>query len=347
MKKILIFIHILYLSLFIVCCKNNSENIELEQKTDLLKIYCYESFVTSGLSEKVISDFENKYSCQVDLKIISDKENILNIVINEKNSPQADIVIGIKNTQLYKALDTDVFLSYEPANIHNVSDKNLLLDKKNSLIPYSYSYFAFLYDSGEIDNPPITFASFQGSTYRDKIILTNPNESVIGNSMILITSHLYRENGFDTFWLSIKNNIYHLYNNWTEAFTAFQAGEAPIILSNTTKVAYFYEIEETEKYQVFIPKEGSFKEIDYIGILKGSQNLFLARRFIDYTISADFQEYIPYTIWMYPVIKNINLPAGFDECPVPVNDLTEYIFDKKDLFSDKWIELWTKIMSGR
>jgi thiamine transport system substrate-binding protein len=332
-------------------CKQDTIHFGDEVKTDLLVIYCLENFVSSGLSSFVIPAFESRYDCKVDLRIIDGSETLLSRIIRERNFPEADIAIGIKNTQLFRAMESDAFLSNEPSNIRNITDSSLLLDRRLRLIPHTFSYYAFVYDSQAISDPPKTFGGFQGSNWIGKFIIPDPAVSHLGRGVLLWTSVLFGERGFENFWTIVRDNMLKQERKETpfldarDAYIAFITDEAPIMLLNSTYPAFFIEVESTDRYKAFIPSEGGFKEIEFAGILRGSQNIFLARRFMDFMLTNEYQRHIPTTLWMYPVIPDIHLPNGFAFCPVPTQDLTERIFDRRDLFSDRWIDTWKRIIT--
>ena len=341
MKKIY-FIIIVLLALF--GCHEKESIIDHEVKTDLLKIYINES-LGDGLGPIIAAEFEKKYECSVIMEVIENETLLLQKLILEKENPQADIVIGIQSTSITNALATNLFVVYEPENIKNITDKSLLLDKRFRLIPYKYAYYAFLYDTTFIHTPPKTFGEMQSSIWRDKFILIDPQSSATGYGLLLWTLGVWGERGFEAFWDSISSNVLSIQPSLYEAYMSFQTGEAPFVLSYSTIPAYYIEIENSTQYQAYIPEEGGLKEIGFAGILQGSKNIYLARRFMEFMLTKDFQKHIPTTQWMLPVIDGIDLPEGFSSAPKPKIDLTEKIFSKSDNFADRWIDLWIKTVT--
>jgi len=345
MKRVFIFM-VMVLSL-LTSCEKTEYNFYTESKTDILYIYCHDQFASSGLSESIISKFEKRYECKVVLVVTEGNEALFQRIVREKSNPQADVVIGIKNTQLFKALDADLFQSYEPSNITYIKDRSLLIDKRSFLIPYAFSYFAFVYNSSSVPEPPKTFGIFQASTYKDKFVLLDPITSATGYSFLLWTTHLYGERGIDLFWQSLKDSIKSIHANMAEVRLAFMYGDAPIILSNSTFPAYYMDVDKNDKIKAVIPEEGGFKDIEYAGILKGSKNAYLAKCFMEYILTRDFQESVPSTLWMYPVVEGIKLPDSFLQCPRPKTDLTEDIFSRRELFSDYILNHWKRMIDNQ
>jgi len=118
-----------------------------------------------------------------------------------------------------------------------------------------------------------------------------------------------------------------------------------MILGYVTNPVYHSIVEGTNHFSAFIPLEGTLKEIEYAGILTGSENIFLARRFMDFIISAEFQNRIPEMLWKFPVIQSSDTPQIFSDIVIPDNRLTQSVHDRKLIQNRDWIEIWKSIMA--
>ena len=346
MKKL--YLILVLFSLLISGCKKKPEPVPSYEKTDILRIYSYSSFAASwGLGPIVVAEFERRYDVKVELIGISGGGSLLNHIIFERDNPQADIAIGILNTQMNKTLAANVFQPYEPENLRNVKDQSLIVDKRFRLIPFDYSYYAFVYDSYEIPNPPRTFGELQSATWRDMIILIDPRTSSTGYGLLIWSLAAFTDRGFDSFWANIRPNVLTIPGSWSQAYAAFQIGEAPIVFSYLTSPAYHIEVENNFRFKSFIPEEGGFREIEFAGILRGAENLYLAKRFIEFMLTMDFQKHIPTTQWMFPVIAGVPLPESFLDLEIPEIDLSPRAMERRDYFTDSWIDRWITIMTRR
>ena len=328
-------------------CKKDFEVFSDVAKTDILRVYCYDSFIQSSLSKYVVEEFGSRYDCTVELIGLDDEKKLLSRIISERGNPQADVAIGIMNVEMNRALSANVFLPYEAGNLRLIRDRSFLMDRRNRLTPFNYSFYAFMYDSEVVEKPPRTFGELQSSLFTDKIILINPSTSAQGFGILPWVLGVYGERGFELYWNRIKKNIFSYPGNYSDAYTAFLTTEAPIVLSYSTYLASHFENDKSGRYKAFIPVEGSFKAIEYVGIIEGAQNIFLARRFIEFVLSESFQERVPSSLWKYPVIDGVGLPNSFVSVPRPINDLTDKIFSLNDNFSERWVEAWLKIMATK
>ena len=54
-----------------------------------------------------------------------------------------------------------------------------------------------------------------------------------------------------------------------------------------------------------------FRQVEYVGILSGTENQAAAESFIDFLLSKTFQEDMPLNMFVYPVNVNAELPDLF------------------------------------
>jgi len=337
MNKQKLFISILFLLLsifsFFIADANEAD----------LTIYAYDSFVSEwGPAGKVIPKFESKYNVKLDVISVGDAGQVLNRAILEVKRPKADIVLGIDNNLLSKAIDSNILESYISPNL-NLVPKQLIFDKSHHITPFDYGYFAIVYDTKKISKPPENFEELLSPKYKGKLILEDPRTSSPGLGFLLWTISVYGKD-YLKYWDRLKPNILTITEGWDSAYGLFTSGEAPMVLSYTTSPAYHVEYENTKRYKAAIFKEGNYLQIEGMGILKGTKNEKLARKFIDFILTEDFQGEIPLTNWMFPVNPNVKLPASFKYAIKPEKTLSIDTYEIKRN-QKKWIDEWLKVIT--
>jgi thiamine transport system substrate-binding protein len=91
-----------------------------------------------------------------------------------------------------------------------------------------------------------------------------------------------------------------------------------MVLSYTTSPAYHLIAEEDDSHTVAAFEEGHYIQVEVAGIVNISNEMDLARQFMDFILTPAFQEVIPTTNWMYPAaLPAEDLPAGFETLVVP------------------------------
>jgi thiamine transport system substrate-binding protein len=134
-----------------------------------LTIYAYDSFVSEwGPAGKVIPKFEKKYGLKVELISVGDAGQVLNRAILEIKKPKADIILGIDNNLLSKALDSGILMPYTSENLKLIPEE-LIFDKTHHVTPFDHGYFAIVYDSVRLKNPPGSLDDLLKPEFRGKL----------------------------------------------------------------------------------------------------------------------------------------------------------------------------------
>ena len=87
-----------------------------------------------------------------------------------------------------------------------------------------------------------------------------------------------------------------------------------------------------------------FRQIEFVGILKGTQYQALADKFVDFMLSKQFQADMPAQMYVYPVIQNATLPDAFvkfGQSPKQSSSLAPDVIAAK---RDQWIQAWTDVV---
>ena len=318
-------------------------NVNKSLSRELL-IYTYDSFNSKwGPGPIVFKRFEE--ICDCNLKVISpgDSGKVLNRVILEKANPKADILLGLNDSDLEKSFVYELWEPYRSKILERVP-VDLILDTKNRVTPFDYGFIAFVYDSKKINDPPQTLNDLLNNNYKKKIVIQNPKTSSPGLSMLHWTIAVFGESDFLKYWKRLKPNLLAVTDGWSSAYGMFTRGETPIVLSYVTSPAYHLEHEKTERYQVAEFHEGHFRQIEFGGILKGTKNIELAQNFIDFMLSEKFQNIIPLTNWMFPVIQYRPLPDSFRIVPKvkKIKGIKTSLYNQQN---SMWIKSWSRAMT--
>lgn len=312
--------------------------LEPETNEQKLVIYTYDSFASDwGPAGIVIPPFEEKYGIEVDLKAAGDSGSVLSRVILEKEDPKADLIIGIDNNMLAKALSEEVLEDYRPQNINKVPE-HLIFDKSFHAIPFDYGFFAINYDSQKIDVPPSSLEDLTKNDFQDSLILMDPRTSSPGLGFLLWTISVYGDD-FTDYWKRLKPSILTITDGWDSGYGLYTAGEAPLVLSYTTSPPYHVEYEETDRYKAVLFEEGNYMQIESMGIIRNAENRENAEKFIEYMLTADFQNAIPLTNFMMPVTDEADLPESFSYAPVSETPLLIEA-EKIEKNLEQWLEDW-------
>ena len=313
------------------------------QEKEELVIYAYDSFISWGLAEATMHKFEEAHNCKITLIAIGDAGQVLSRMIMEKDNSQADIIVGIDNNYLAKALKYDILEPYKSRNI-DVVPEDLILDPSFHLTPFEYGFIAFVYDSQAIQEPPKSLMDLTDPKWKEKIILEDPRTSSPGVSFLLWTIAVFGEDKYLEYWEKLKPSILTITKGWDTAYGMFTSGEAPIVLSYATSPAYHVEMENSTRYLAVPTEEGFYRQIEGMGIVKGAKHRKLAEKFIDFILTPDFQKEIPLTQWVFPINPTVELPKSF-EYAAKTDRFLKLDPELIEQNYDKWLKAWTELMT--
>lgn len=307
-----------------------------------LTVYTYSSF-PPALIDDIVSHFREEYQVEVEFKAFSDTGPMLNQLAQEKEEPQADVVIGLDNNYLPKALDLGLLQPYKPQAADQIRP-DVIFDPEFNLTPFDYGYVVFNYDSARLGRVPTTHRELLDPFYQGKIIIENPLTSSPGQIFFLTTVALFGEDGYLDYWRALKKNLLTITPGWDEAYGIFTSGEAPLVLSYGASPVYHLLYEESERYKALVLDDGAYAQIEGVGIVNDTPYLKNAQKLVDYVLSPDFQALIPETQFMYPVRKDLELPASFR-----VAARAERLFNlppaEVAANLDRWLADWEQVMS--
>jgi len=313
------------------------------KEKETLVIYSYDSFISYGLPEVTNKLFEDKYNCKVEYRSFGGVDATLNRLILEKNVPQADLFVGLNMNELQKAFNEDLFIAYKPESAKIIAEE-YVVDKTWRVIPFDGpNSLAILYDSEKLLNPPRSFNDLLRDEYKNKLILEDPRTSSPGLGFLLWTVAVFGEDNYSNYWRELRNNIFHVYPEWESAFEAFKNGEAPMMISYDLDPAYFYYDSQTTRYKAVVLEEGGWLQLEFASIVKNSKHIDLAKKYIEFMLSEEFQKEIPLHQWTYPINKTVALPECFNYA-TPANKFITLSPEDIQNKSENWIKEWVNIM---
>lgn len=278
-----------------------------------LTVYTYDSFVSEwGPGPAVEKAFEERCDCDLELVGAGDGAALLARLQLEGARTEADVVLGLDTNLTQRAADTGLFA------LHGRDDEEFDLPvawDDPMFLPYDWGYFAFVYDTTRLPDPPGSFRELAASDV--SIIIQDPRSSTPGLGLLLWVKAAYGDEAPEI-WEGLADNIVTVTKGWSEAYGLFLEGEADMVLSYTTSPAY-HLIAEGDATKAAAPfSEGHYMQIEVAGRIASSEQGDLAEQFLDFMLSDAFQSIIPTTNWMYPVRTPAGgLPEGFETLLAP------------------------------
>ena len=307
-----------------------------------LTVYTYESLAGEyGPGAKIKEGFEAVCSCTLAWVATEDAGTLLARLKLEGDTSSADVVLGLDTNLMAEAKASGLFVP------HNVEAGALDLPvewKDDTFLPFDWGWFAFVYDSTKLANPPGSFAELVEQKDGPTIIIEDPRTSTPGLGLLTWVQEIYGDRSAEI-WTALKPRIVTVTKGWSEAYGLFLDGEADMVLSYTTSPAYHISAEKETKYKAAIFSEGHPLQVEVAGIVKSSDQPALAHQFIEFMVGDAFQSAIPEGNWMYPAKALSNgLPTSFAGLDKPAKS---FLTAPEKLQADRrsWIDSWLAAIS--
>lgn len=301
----------------------------------VLTIYTYDSFASEwGPGPVIEKAFEARCNCDLKFVALDSSIGILGRVQIEGAASAADIVLGLDTNLTSIAAATGLF---ERHGVQSSANNLPVAFSSDVFMPFDWGNFAFVYDTDRLSSPPSSFEELINSTEDIKIAIQDPRTSTPGLGLLLWMKSVYGDKAGEK-WAALQPKILTVTKGWWDSYSLFLEGEADMVLSYTTSPAYHVIAEGKTNYAAAAFSEGHYAQIEVAAMLKSASQPELARQFMAFIHSADFQGAIPTTNWMYPVTKAA-VPAEFNGLVQPER---QFLFTAEDVAKNKsaWVDEW-------
>ncbi|GGO75462.1 thiamine transporter substrate binding subunit [Marinobacterium nitratireducens] len=272
-----------------------------------LRVYTYDSFVSEwGPGPQIESAFEAQCDCDLEFIAVEDGVSILNRLRIEREGNKADVILGIDDALIEETRATSLIA---PHALDLSGLKAELNWHDSDFVPFDYGYFAFIYDSTRVGQPVDSLRALIESDA--SVIYQDPRTSTPGQGLMLWVKSVYGDDAAAA-WTRLASHTVTVTKGWWEAYSLFLEGDADYVLSYSTSPAYHQVAEGKNQYRAAAFSEGHVAQIEVGAITRNAQDPELARRFLQFLISAEAQAIIPVTNWMLPVVDDVELPDAFD-----------------------------------
>ncbi len=330
-------------------CTADKQETSTEVEIQTLTVMTHDSF---DVSADLVAQFEREHQAKIEFLQSGDAGQVLNTAVLQKANPLADVLYGVDNSFLGRALAEGIFQPYVSGETAAIREEIREYYRDERVTPIDYGDVCLNYDKAVVSSESLpSLESLGDPAHKDQLVVMNPATSSPGLSFLLLTVGYFGEDGYLAYWQSLKDNGVKITSGWEDAywgeFSAASEGERPIVVSYATSPAaevYFSEGALTEPPTAVpaIPG-GCFRQIEYAGVLTGTDQAELAGEFIDFMLSQEYQEDIPLKMWVYPVRADAELPEVFVHAPQTVA-LTTLRPEEIAAGRDAWIDAWTDLM---
>lgn len=318
-----------------------------------LVLLTHDSF---ALSEDVIQRFEQEAGVTLRVLKSGDAAQVVNSAILAHGNPLGDVLFGVDNTLLSRAVAADLFEPYRSggAAISPAFDT----PEAASVTPIDYGDVCVNYDKAAVASGslsvPHSLADLAQPQYRGKLVVEDPGTSSPGLAFLLATVARFGDTGSYTwrdYWKALRANDVYVSSGWEDAYNAQFSGSSghgprPLVVSyaSSPPAEVVFADPKPSEAPTAVLTDGCFRQVEYAGILKGTRHERAARAFVDFLLRPEVQADIPLNMFVYPVVEGVQLPDVFVRNAAPVEQPLSLPPAEIEANRERWIQEWTQIV---
>jgi len=322
--------------------------------TTTLTLVTYDSFPAEGTSlNEALAAFSEDTGIAVELLISGDTGTMISKAELTAGNPEGDVMFGVDNTFLSRVVDAGVFEAYEADGLDAIPEELRALVPGGEAAPVDFADVCLNYDIGWFDErdlqPPAGFADLIDPAYRDLLVVPNPATSSPGLAFLLATVAEYGEDGWTDYWSQLRSNGVEVVDGWTEAYNerfSWAGGPRPIVVSYGTSppAEVLFADPPLDAAPTAVVPATCFRQIEFAGVLRGTDAGDEARRLVDFLIAEQFQSALALNLFVYPANAEVALPPEFVEHSVRPDDPATVDPATIAARRNAWIDEWTDLV---
>jgi thiamine transport system substrate-binding protein len=301
--------------------------------------------------DTVIEQFTAETGIGVEMLRAGDTGTMVSKAVLTAGNPEGDVMFGVDNTFLSRVVDADVFVPHTAAGLDTVPAALRELTPDGEATPIDFGDVCVNSDTAwftEHDlEPPADLEALADPAYADLLVVENPASSSPGLAFTLATIAEYGEDGWTEYWSRLRANGVLVVDSWEDAYyTAFSGagdGDRPLVVSygSSPPAEVVFADPPIDAATTAVIATTCFRQVEYAGILRGSEHVDEAGRLIDFLLSETFQAELPLNLFVYPANADVALPEVFT-ANATVPDAPKSL-DPATITANReaWLETWT------
>jgi thiamine transport system substrate-binding protein len=323
-----------------------------------ITLLAHDSF---AVSKSVLAAFEARTGITVKIVTGGDAGQVVNKAVLTAGDPEGDVLFGVDNTLLSRAVDAGIFAPYKPAALATVRpDLTALVSGSTgyAVVPVDYGDVCVNIDdrwfAAKGIAPPTTLADLAEPAYKGLLVVENPATSSTGLAFMLATVARYGTAGWTGYWAKLVANDVKVDDGWTEAYEGDfsdggKNGPRPLVVSYASsppaEIVYATDPKPTHPNSS-VMTDGCFRQVEFVGVLKGTQHEQAARAFVDFMLSQPFQRDEPLSMFVDPSVVGTPLPDVFTKWAA--NPTASLSLPPAEITAnrDTWLDDWTQAVGS-
>lgn len=317
-----------------------------------VRLLAHDSF---AVSEDLLADFTEQTGYTLEIVSGSDAGSMVAGAVLAAGAPTADVMFGVDNTLLSRAVDAGVFAPYSSPELSAVVPE-LREDTAGGLVtPIDYGDVCVNIDDAALAKAgvpaPTTLDDLVKPEYRDLLVVQDPGTSSPGLAFLLATIARYGD-GWPEYWTALRDNGVLVSGSWTDAYLGeFSGGGGegtrPLVVSYATsppaEIVYAADPKPTEP-STSVMTDGCYRQVEYAGVLAGAPDPAAGQVVVDWLLSPDVQADVPLSMFVFPARSGTPLPQVFTDFAAVVEDPLQLPADEVATNLSAWLAEWGQVM---
>jgi thiamine transport system substrate-binding protein len=326
---------------------------------DVVTMVVYDSYPDDSADapnplQLALDEFTADTGIEVALLKSQDAGTMLSKAALTAGNPEGDVMWGVDNTLLSRAVEARVFDPYASPAAATLDPRFTSLVPDGEATPVDYGDVCVNYDIAATEaaglQPPTSFEQLAQPDYASRLVVENAATSSPGLAFLLATIAEFGEDGWEQYWTQLADNGVLVVDGWNEAYySAFTraGGDRPLVVSYGSSPPFevLYATEPMTEAPTGVVADTCFRQVEFAGVLRGTDNPDGARKLIDFLVSERYQREVALNLFVFPVNPTVTLdPAFVQYATIPTDPLT---LDPAviDANREAWIDRWTEIVS--
>ena len=310
-----------------------------------VRLLTHDSF---SVSDGLFDGFTLETGVEVEVVNAGDAGELVARAILSADDPEGDVLFGIDNTFLQRGLDAGLFLPHQSPGLGNVPEE-LQLDPEYRVTPIDYGDVCINYWIDQVDEAPTSLDDLTRPELAASFVTQDPETSSPGFAFLLATIARYGEDGWEDYWSELRAGGVTVTPGWNDAYYGeFVAGggdKALVTSYGSSPVAeVLFATEPIDEPPTGVLADSCFRQIEFAGILAGTEHPAEAAALIDFMLSETFQADIPLNMFVSPANGEVELPELYAQHAAEVAE--PLILDPATIEANRndWTERWAEIV---
>ena len=315
-----------------------------------MRLLAHDSFV---VSEQLVADFKAQTGITLEVVTGGDAGTVVAGAILAAGAPTADVLFGIDNTLVSKAVEAGVFAPYASPALDTLVPV-LRDDTAAGLVtPIDYGDVCVNIDDTWFAEKgftaPATLDDLVKPEYRDLLVVQDPATSSPGLAFMLATIATYGD-AWPDYWTKLRANGVKVAASWTDAYEGSftrGSGDRPLVVSYATsppaEIVYAAD-PKPEQPSTSVMTSGCYRQVEYAGVLAGTANEAAAQQVVDWLLSEPVQADVPLSMFVFPAREDTSLPDVFTSFAAKVAEPLQLDAGEVSANLADWLQTWGEVM---